>query len=58
MMVLMSHSTNHPDCPVTAEYVRVDTYLSQMVIKAHTTFEEVSGQVPGHHMIDYRKMNC
>ena len=44
MMVLMSHSTNHPDCPVTDEYVRVDTYLSQMVIKAHTTFEEVSGQ--------------
>ncbi|KAI0211996.1 StAR-related lipid transfer protein 7, mitochondrial [Lamellibrachia satsuma] len=40
MMVLMSHSIDHPSCPITSEYVRVDTYLSQMVIKSHTKFDE------------------
>ena len=40
-MVVLSHSIEHPECPRTNEYVRVDTYISQMVIRAHDKLNEV-----------------
>ena len=42
LMVLMSRSTDHPQCPRhDNEFVRVDTYMSRMVIKPHRNFDEV-----------------
>ena len=42
VMVLISKATEHPRCPESSKYVRVKTYNSQMVIKPHSSFEEVS----------------
>lgn len=43
LMVLISRSTDHPKCPLSPEYVRVETYESRMVIRPHNrnqSFEE------------------
>lgn len=40
VMVLKSRSIHHPACPEQDKYVRVHTYLSQMVIRPHSTFDE------------------
>jgi hypothetical protein len=39
-MVLVSRATDHPEFPETKKYVRVHTYNSKMVIKAHSSFDE------------------
>ncbi|XP_015793270.1 stAR-related lipid transfer protein 7, mitochondrial isoform X2 [Tetranychus urticae] len=39
IIVLVSRSVDHPKCPVSDKYVRVNEYESQMVIKPHTTFD-------------------
>lgn len=39
LMVLVSRAVDHPKCPETNKYVRVQKYESNMVIKPHTTFD-------------------
>ncbi|XP_064630405.1 stAR-related lipid transfer protein 7, mitochondrial-like [Lineus longissimus] len=39
-MVLVSRATHHPEFPENKKYVRVNTYNSKMVIKAHNGFDE------------------
>ena len=41
VMVLVSRAVEHPQFPVTDKFVRVHTYISSMVIRPHTTFDEV-----------------
>ena len=41
LMVIVNRSIDHPLLPVSNKYVRVDTYMSKMVIKPHTSFDEV-----------------
>lgn len=40
LMVIVNRSIDHPLLPVSNKYVRVDTYMSKMVIKPHTSFDE------------------
>lgn len=40
VMLLMSHAVDHPSYPADPQYVRVNTYQSNMVIKPHTSFDE------------------
>lgn len=40
VMVLMSHSTDHPSIPQSKNCVRITKYESDMVIKPHTNFNE------------------
>ena len=40
-MVFVSRASEHPKCPITDEFVRVAAFSSKMVIKPHTTFDEV-----------------
>lgn len=41
IMVIVSRSTDHPCCPITDKYVRVNTYMSNMVIRPHgNSFDE------------------
>lgn len=40
--LLPSRAVEHPSVPEDPEYVRVRTYESQMVIRPHKTFDEVS----------------
>lgn len=40
LMVIVNRSIDHPSRPVNSKYVRVNTYLSNMVIKPHTSFDE------------------
>jgi hypothetical protein len=40
VMVIINRSVDHPAYPVDKKYVRVDTYVSKMVIKPHTSFDE------------------
>ncbi|OWF41503.1 StAR-related lipid transfer protein 7, mitochondrial [Mizuhopecten yessoensis] len=40
VMVLMSHSTDHPGIPKNKSCVRITKYESDMVIKPHTNFNE------------------
>jgi len=40
LMVLVSRAVDHPSCPVSKKYVRVNTYESNMVIKPHKSFDE------------------
>ena len=42
VMLLMSHAVDHPATPLNPKYVRVNTYKSNMVIKPHSSFDEVS----------------
>jgi len=42
MMVVMAEAVEHPSVPKKDDYVRVTAYQSEMVIKPHTTFGEVS----------------
>ncbi|KAK2148099.1 hypothetical protein LSH36_516g01100 [Paralvinella palmiformis] len=43
IMVIVSRSTDHPCCPASDKYVRVSTYMSNMVIRPHgNSFDEVS----------------
>ena len=39
-MVVVSHAVEHPDCPVKKGVVRVDQYMSDMVISPHKSFDE------------------
>ena len=41
-MVFMSQATDHPDVPIVDKYVRVHTYKSNMIIKPHGNFDDVS----------------
>ena len=41
LMVIVNRSVEHPSVPVDSKYVRVHTYMSEMVIRPHTTFDEV-----------------
>ena len=41
LMVIVNRSVDHPSVPVTDKFVRVNTYMSQMVIRPHSTFDEV-----------------
>jgi len=40
LMVIVNRSVNHPNAPITSQYVRVETYMSQMVIRPHSSFDE------------------
>jgi hypothetical protein len=40
LMVIVNRSVDHPNAPTTAQYVRVETYMSQMVIRPHSSFDE------------------
>ncbi|XP_060074324.1 stAR-related lipid transfer protein 7, mitochondrial-like [Ylistrum balloti] len=40
VMVLMSHSTDHPSIPESKKCVRITKYESDLVIKPHTNFNE------------------
>ncbi|OQR78811.1 stAR-related lipid transfer protein 7 [Tropilaelaps mercedesae] len=39
-MVVVSHATSHPKCPPRKGIVRVDQYMSNMVISPHDSFDE------------------
>ena len=41
LMVIVNRSVDHPAAPTTHQYVRVHTYMSEMVIRPHTSFDEV-----------------
>lgn len=41
LMVIVNRSVDHPMLPANSKYVRVNTYMSKMVIKPHTSFDEV-----------------
>ena len=43
-LVLMSRGIEHPRCPETKNYVRVKSYKSNLILKPHTTIDEVSFQ--------------
>ncbi len=38
----MAKATDHPQCPIQDQYVRVHEYKSHMVIRPHTTFDKVN----------------
>ena len=40
-MVIVSRSTDHPSCPRNDQYVRVELYQSKLVIRPHTSFDDV-----------------
>lgn len=40
-MLLMAKSVDHPSFPATKEFVRVGTYMSQMLIRPHTSMDEM-----------------
>ncbi|XP_078463581.1 stAR-related lipid transfer protein 7, mitochondrial [Lampetra fluviatilis] len=40
IMVLVSRSVDHPDMPESSKFVRVRSYYSQMVVRAHSSFQE------------------
>lgn len=40
LMVIVNRSVEHPSCEVQQQYVRVNTYLSNMVIRPHSSFDE------------------
>jgi len=40
LMIIINRSVDHPSYPVDKNYVRVDTYMSKMVIRPHTSFDE------------------
>ncbi|XP_028596916.2 stAR-related lipid transfer protein 7, mitochondrial [Podarcis muralis] len=40
LMVLVSRAVEHPSVPEDPEFVRVQTYESQMVIRPHSSFDE------------------
>ncbi|RWS24412.1 hypothetical protein B4U80_03572 [Leptotrombidium deliense] len=40
VMVFVSRAVNHPNCPVSDSYVRVEEYTSRMVIKPHRSFDD------------------
>lgn len=42
VMVLVSRAVEHPSVPESPEFVRVRSYESQMVIRPHKSFDEVS----------------
>lgn len=39
-MVVVSHAVKHPECPVRKGIVRVDHYMSDMVISPHKSFDD------------------
>ena len=41
LMIIVNRSVDHPQIPPTKQYVRVETYLSEMVIRPHSSFDEV-----------------
>jgi len=41
LMVIVNRSVDHPQIPATDQYVRVETYSSEMVIRPHSSFDEV-----------------
>ena len=45
-LVLMSRGIEHPKCPESKKYVRVRSYKSNLVLKPHTTLDEV-GRIAG-----------
>ena len=40
-LVLLSRGVEHPKCPETKEYVRVRSYKSNLILKPHTSIDEV-----------------
>ena len=42
LMYTVARSCSHPTLPTGDKYVRVETYMSNMVIRPYTTFDEVS----------------
>ncbi|XP_050395379.1 stAR-related lipid transfer protein 7, mitochondrial [Patella vulgata] len=40
VMVVSGKAIEHPDIPITDQYVRVKEYVSQFVIKPHTNFDD------------------
>lgn len=40
LMMLSAKGVDHPSFPVTSDFVRVNDYMSQMLIRPHTTFDE------------------
>ena len=45
LLYTMARSCSHPSVPVGDKFVRVETYISHMVIRPYTTFDEVSLQM-------------
>ena len=41
LMIIVNRSIEHPQVPTTEQYVRVETYSSEMVIRPHSSFDEV-----------------
>ena len=41
-LVLMSRGVEHPKCPETKEFVRVKSYKSNLILKPHTSVDEVN----------------
>jgi len=41
LMIIVNRSIDHPQVPAGTQYVRVETYSSEMVIRPHSTFDEV-----------------
>lgn len=41
LMVIVNRSVEHPSIPASKQYVRVETYSSEMVIRPHSSFDEV-----------------
>ena len=41
LMIIVNRSIEHPQIPTTKQYVRVETYSSEMVIRPHSSFDEV-----------------
>jgi len=42
LMVIVNRSVEHPQIPASKQYVRVETYSSEMVIRPHSSFDEVN----------------
>jgi len=40
-MIIVNRSIEHPQVPASEKYVRVETYSSEMVIRPHSSFDEV-----------------
>jgi len=41
LMIIVNRSIEHPEVPANNQYVRVETYSSEMVIRPHSSFDEV-----------------
>jgi len=41
LMIIVNRSISHPHVPATKQCVRVETYSSEMVIRPHSSFDEV-----------------